>query len=131
MYAFSKTSSAFNSRRLFKAAILTFDPPLICAHFFRISAPFGFEEDHGIGASQTVADEWKHTAEIADGRWQIGIGDDRRLSPIPLRFKGNQALPGWPGRRDSFHLVFIWRNSSPLAETEMGHVSKMRHVPIV
>ena len=40
-------------------------------------------------------------------------------------------LPGWPGRRDSFHLVFIWRNSSPLAETEIGHVSKMRHVPIV
>ena len=28
-------------------------------------------------------------------------------------------LPGWPGRRDSFHLVFIWRNSSPLAETEI------------
>ena len=28
-------------------------------------------------------------------------------------------LPGWPGRRDSFHLVFIWRNSSPLAEIEI------------
>ena len=28
-------------------------------------------------------------------------------------------LPGWPGRRDSFHLVFIWRNSSPLAKTEI------------
>ena len=22
-------------------------------------------------------------------------------------------LPGWPGRRDSFHLVFIWRISKP------------------
>ena len=29
------------------------------------------------------------------------------------------CLPAWPGRRDSFHLVFIWRNSSPLAETEI------------
>ena len=28
-------------------------------------------------------------------------------------------LPGWPGRRDSFQLVFIWKNSSPLPETEI------------
>ena len=28
----------------------------------------GIENNHGIGASQTVTDEWKHSAEIADGR---------------------------------------------------------------
>ena len=27
--------------------------------------------------------------------------------------------------------LFIWRRASPLPETEIGHVSKMRHMPIV
>ena len=35
-------------------------------------------------------------------------------------YEGEPArLPGWPGRRDSFQLVFIWRNCSPLPETEI------------
>ena len=54
------------------------------------------------------------------------------MRPRACSYGGEPArLPGWLGGRDRFHLVFIWRNSSPLAETEIGHVSKMRHVPIV
>ena len=47
----------------------------------------GFEKDHGIGTSQTVANELKHTAEITDGRCKVGISDDHRL-----QLNGNQAL---------------------------------------
>ena len=54
------------------------------------------------------------------------------MSLGPVHMEASQPAYGaGPLRRDSFHLVFIWRNSSPLAETEIGHVSKMRHVPIV
>ena len=46
-------------------------------------------------------------------------------------YGGERArLPGSPRRRDSFHIVLGLRNSSPLAGTESGHVSKMRHLPI-
>ena len=40
-----------------------------------------FDKDQHIGVSQTVADLWKHFAEIAGGRWKLGsptIADCRR-----------------------------------------------------
>ena len=50
----------------------------------------------------------------------LGVRGPNQMSLRACSYGGEPArLPGWPGRRDSFHLVFIWRNSSPFAETEI------------
>ena len=62
---------------------------------------------------------------IAGVRYRWGITNLAYLQMANERVRacsygGEPArLPGWPGRRDSFHLVLIWTNSSPLTETEI------------
>ena len=131
----------------FIATLVVFKFAKACSYLFGILRIPPFVNDKGKDVkSDWLANQWDERSVLGHARVNKGRmnGDDPQIDTaqnpkrfdwrlaiqrkiqktfadsIPNKYGGEPArLPGWPGRRDSFHLVFTWRNSSPLAETEI------------